>query len=177
MKKSKALKMTLCALFAALTAVLSQIVIPIGPVPVNFATFAVFLSGALLGSKLGVLSLATWAVLGVCGVPVYTMMRSGPGALLGPTGGFIIGYIPASYLIGLISEKINKNNKVRLYAFAMTAGALIYFFSGTFWFMFSTGTGLFEALTICVFPFIPGDLLKLIVAATLAKRLRPFVYG
>jgi len=175
MKRSKTLKMTLCALFAALTAVLSQIVIPIGPVPINLATFAVFLAGALLGSKLGAASLATWAALGIAGVPVFTMMRSGPGTLLGPTGGFIFGYIAAAYLIGLVVEKTNRQNRMYLYAAAMSAGALCYFAPGVLWFMFSTGTGLFETLTICVFPFIPGDIIKLIVAATLAKRLRPFV--
>ena len=167
--------MTLCALFAALTAVLSQIVIPIGPVPINLATFAVFLAGALLGAKLGALSLATWAALGVAGVPVFTMMRSGPGTLLGPTGGFIIGYIIAAYLVGLIVEKTNKGNNVLLYAAAMLAGAAAYFSPGVVWFMFSTGTGLYETLTICVFPFIAGDLMKLAVAATLAKRLRPIL--
>ena len=165
--------MILCALFAALTAVLSQILIPIGPVPINLATFAVFCAGALLGSKLGALSMATWVALGVVGVPVYTMMRSGPGALLEPTGGFIIGYIPAAFLTGLIIEKFNKDNKIYMHAIAMGVGAITYFISGTIWFMYSTNTAFFEAATICFLPFIPGDILKIILAAILTKRLRP----
>ena len=167
--------MTLCALFAAITAALSQIAIPIGPVPFNLATFAVFLAGALLGSKHGALSLAIWVALGAVGVPVFSSFRSGLGALAGPTGGFIIGFIPAAFLTGLIIEKFNKKNQAHIYVVAMLAGALTYFLMGTAWFMFSADAGLLEALTVCVFPFIPGDLLKLAVAVILAKRLRPLL--
>ena len=175
MKKSRILQMTLCALLAAMTAALSQIAIPIGPVPFNLATFAVFLAGALLGSKLGALSLTIWAALGAVGVPVFSSFRSGLGALAGPTGGFIIGFIPAAFLTGLIIEKLNKKNQAHIYVIAMLAGTLVYFSLGTAWFMFSAGAGLFEALTVCVFPFIPGDLLKLAVATILVKRLRPLL--
>ena len=172
MRRPKSLKITLCALFAALTAVLSQILVPIGPVPINMATFAVFCAGALLGSKLGALSIAIWVLLGAVGVPVYTMMRSGPAALFGPTGGFIIGFMPAAFIIGLIVEKFNGNNKIHIHAIAMLAGATTYFILGTAWFMYSTNTGLLEALGICVFPFIPGDLLKIAAAAMLVMHLR-----
>ena len=175
MRESKVLKMTLCALFAAITAVLSQIVIPIGPVPINLASFAVFLAGALLGSRLGALSLAVWAALGIVGAPVFSSMRSGLGTLAGPTGGFIAGFIPAAFLIGLIIEKANKNNKAYLHVAAMLVGALTYFALGTIWFVLSTNTGLYESLTICVFPFIPGDILKLVAATILAQRLRPLL--
>lgn len=177
MQKSKTLKMILCALFAALTAVLSQIAIPIGPVPINLATFAVFCAGALLGSKLGALSLTIWAALGAVGVPVFSMFRGGLSALVGPTGGYIIGYIPAAFLTGLIVEKINKNNKIYLYPVAMLAGFLTYFTMGSIWFMFLTGTELIEALMMCVVPFIPGDLIKIAVATVLAKRLRPILHA
>jgi len=175
--QNKKLKMlVLCALFAALTAILSQIIIPIGPVPINLATFAVFCAGALLGSKLGALSLALWAAIGAVGVPVFTMFRSGFGALLGPTGGYIIGYIPAAFVVGLIIEKINIEKKAFLYPLSMLAGMLIYFSLGTAWFMFSTNTGLWEALMICVIPFLPGEAIKITCATLLAIRIRPILY-
>jgi biotin transport system substrate-specific component len=173
MQRSKTLKMMLCAMFAAITAVLSQIVIPIGPVPINLATFAVFCAGTLLGSKLGALSLATWAVLGAAGVPVFAMFRGGVGALVGPTGGYIIGYIPAAFITGLLTERFTGGGKVYMYPFAMSAGMLTYFALGTAWFVFSTGTGLWEALMLCVIPFLPGEVLKMAAATLLTKRLRP----
>lgn len=169
------LKMVLCAFFAAITAVLSQIVIPIGPVPINLATFAVFCAGALLGAKYGACSLVIYAVLGAVGVPVFAMFRGGLGTLAGPTGGYIIGYIPAAFITGFIVERINRNNKVMLYSVAMLAGMLTYFIFGTAWFMISTNTGLWSALTICVLPFIPGDLLKIVLASVISRILRPVI--
>lgn len=176
MQKTNTHKMVLCALFAALTAILSQIAIPIGPVPINLATFAVFCAGAILGSKLGSLSLVIWAALGAVGVPVFSMFRSGFGALAGPTGGYIIGYIPAAFITGLLIEKFNRSNKVYLYPVIMLAGMLTYFILGTAWFMFSTSTGLWDALMICVFPFLPGEFIKITAATIVAKRIRPMLY-
>jgi biotin transport system substrate-specific component len=168
--------MMLCALFAALAAVFSQIVIPIGPVPINLATFAVFCAGALLGSKLGALSLAVYVLLGAAGAPVFAMFRGGLSALAGPTGGYIIGYVPAAFLTGLLIEKTNKKNKLYLYLTAMLAGMLTCFSLGTAWFVVSTDTGVAEALMICVIPFLPGDFLKIAASALLAKRLRPLLH-
>ena len=163
----------LCALFAAMTAVLSQIAIPIGPVPINLATFAVFCAGALLGSKYGALSLILWAAIGAAGVPVFAMFRSGFGALIGPTGGYIIGYIPAAFVVGMLIERVDPNKKAVFYPAFMLAGMLIYFTLGTAWFMYSTSTGLWESLLICVIPFIPGEFLKITCATALVIRVRP----
>ena len=176
MQRTKTHKMVLCALFAAMTAVLSQIAIPIGPVPINLATFAVFCAGALLGSKLGALSFIIWAALGAVGVPVFTMFRGGLGALVGPTGGYIIGYIPAAFITGLLIETINEDDQIYPYPVAMLAGMLAYFTLGTAWFMFSTNTGLWNALMFCVIPFLPGDLVKIVAATVVAKRLRPILH-
>jgi len=180
-------KLILSALFAALTAVLSQIVIPIGPVPINFATFSVFCAGALLGAKFGAFSMILWVAIGVAGVPVFTMFRGGFGALLGPTGGYIAGYIPAAFVIGLLVEYGEKNagerntgeslikKKIVLYPLFMIAGMFIYFILGTAWFMFSLKTGFRESLMICVIPFLPGEFIKVICATALVIRIRPFV--
>ncbi|MDR1665272.1 MAG: biotin transporter BioY [Clostridiales bacterium] len=184
-KRIKIADITLCAVFAALTAVLSQAAIPIGPVPINLATFAVFCAGALLGSKRGALSLLLYTVLGIAGLPVFSMFRGGVGVIAGPTGGFIIGYTLAAFLIGYILERQTVRLKRtaaaegdvspisrKWYAVAMLAGAVAYFFLGSVWYMFLTGNGLWETLTVCVVPFIPGDLLKIAAATAVCKRLR-----
>lgn len=175
--RMKTRHLVLCALFAALTAVLSQIAIPIGPVPINLATFAVFLAGAMLGPKLGAISLGVWLMLGLCGVPVFTMFRSGPAALFSVTGGYIIGYIAAAFLVGLITVKWNPENRLYRYPVAMIAGMLAYFVIGTTWYMVLTGAALMNALASCVVPFLPGDALKIAAASILAHRLRPVLLG
>ena len=177
MQRTKTQEMALCALFAALTAVLSQVAIPIGPVPVNMATIAIFSSGALLGSRLGALSMLVWVALGVVGVPVFSMFRGGLGIIFGPTGGFIMGYIPAAFLIGFFVEKWNKRNKIYMYPAAMLTGALVYFTMGTLWYMAVSNVGMAEALAVCVVPFIPGDIAKITAATLLVHRLRLIMHS
>ncbi len=171
MKKEKIFRLVLCAFFAALTAVTAQIAIPVGPVPISLATCSVFLAGALLGSKSGAVSQAVYVLLGVAGVPVFAMLKGGPEVLAGPTGGYILGYIPAAWLVGFITER--RENKFYVLLPAMLAGFLVYMTTGTLWFMILTRSGLKEAITACVAPFLPGDALKMILASVLAYRLKP----
>ena len=88
--------MTLTALLAAVTAACSWISVPLPftPVPINLATLAVFLAGGLLGAKYGSISIITYVLLGAIGVPVFNSFTGGIGIITGPTGGYIIGYIP-----------------------------------------------------------------------------------
>lgn len=174
MRKTKTMEVSICAFFAALTAVLSQIAIPIGPVPINLATFSVLLAGALLGAKWGAASQAVYVLLGAVGVPVFAMFKGGPGVLFGPTGGYIAGYILAAWLVGLLCERFG--NKIYLLALAMLAGFFSYMAVGTCWYMFSMKTGLAAALMACVVPFLLGDALKMALAAALARVLRPVLH-
>ena len=102
----KTRSLILCALFAALTAVLSQIAIPIQPVPVNLATFSVFVAGGVLGAKRGAISQAAYVLLGVIGLPVFASFSGGMGILLGPTGGYIVGYVAAAWLVGALVRTV-----------------------------------------------------------------------
>lgn len=175
--------MALCGLFAALTAVCSWITIPLGftPVPVNLATLAVFLAGGLLGKKYGAVSLIVYTLVGAVGAPVFSGFQGGAGVLAGPTGGYIIGYIAAAFIIGLIAETMTKKKSKKYIftllsiAFAMVCGLAACYLLGTSWFMFSTGTGLVPSLVMCVIPFLPGDALKIIAASLLTSKLRRFV--
>lgn len=99
------LNLVMAALFAALTAVCSQIQIPLPMVPINLALFAVHLAGALLGAKWGALSITAYALLGVVGAPVFAGFSSGPAVLFGKTGGYILGYILCALLVGLLSDR------------------------------------------------------------------------
>lgn len=171
MKKLTVFEMCITAFFAALTAILTQIAIPIGPVPITLGTFSVFLTGALLGAKLGAVSQAVYVLLGIVGVPVFTSFRAGVGVLIGPTGGYLWGYILAAGLIGFIVKRYGNN--IYVLVVAMLAGYCAYTFTGTCWYVYSTETGVAEALMVCVVPFIPGDVLKIVVAVILARRLNP----
>lgn len=188
---SKTVYLVLCGLFAALTAICSFITIPLGftPVPINLGTLAVFLTGGILGKKYGSISIIVYVLLGAAGVPVFSGFRGGIGVLAGPTGGYIIGYIAAVFVIGVIVDRYMKSvseNRQRgrsasyaaetlMLALAMICGLIICYAFGTAWFMISTGTPLWASLVSCVFPFLIGDAVKIIAAALLVRKLRPMV--
>lgn len=162
--------MLLCGLFAALTAILSQIAIPLGPVPINLALLAVLLAAGLLGPGYGALSQVVFVLVGAIGLPVFSGMRGGLGALAGPTGGFLVGYILCALLTGWLLSKFGK--KVWGAVLSMAAGILVCYLFGTLWFLILTKSSLWSALTACVLPFLPGDALKIALAVWLTFRLR-----
>lgn len=170
MKTSRIETLVYCALFAALTAVFAQIVIPIQPVPISLATFAVMMCGLLLGWKYGALAVIVYILLGLVGVPVFAGFKNGAAALAGPTAGYIIGYIPYALLAGLAFPRFEKNFRGR--CLLLAAGAVILYLLGTAWFMIQSGRGLWDSLSLCVLPFLPGDAAKIVLAALLAPRLR-----
>ncbi|WP_027400226.1 biotin transporter BioY [Anaerovorax odorimutans] len=173
----------LCALFAALTAVCSAISIPIPftPIPINLATLSIFLAGGLLGAKWGTISQVVYVLLGAIGLPVFHNFTGGFGIIAGPTGGYIVGYIAAAFLIGYLTDKFifSKDNKTSaIYVkliLSMVAGGILCYTLGTIWFMKLTGTSLIPALLSCVIPFLPGDLIKILIASFLTKRLKNFL--
>jgi biotin transport system substrate-specific component len=162
--------MLLCALFVALTAVCSQIAIPLPSIPINLALFAVTLCGATLGAKLGAISMAAYMLLGILGAPVFVNFNAGPGALFGNTGGYILGYIAAAATAGALAAN---SDKLWRFALANLAGILACYLLGTLWFMRLSGLSLGASLAVCVLPCLPGDAVKLLLAAYFAKRLRP----
>lgn len=173
MRNKTAFSLAFCALFAAFTAVMSQLSIPIQPIPINLATLSVYLAGAVLGAKYGTVSQAIYVLLGAVGLPVFAQLSGGIYVILGPTGGYIIGYIAAAWLIGSLCDRFGR--RIPQLALFMTAGILFCYLLGTAWFMFVTKTGLFASLTMCVFPFLPGDAAKIAFAAMLSPRLNTAV--
>lgn len=175
MRRIQTVKMVRCALFAAVLAVFSQLVIPIGPVPVNMATLALYCAAGLLGGKEAAVAAGLWVLIGAVGLPVFAMLQGGFSALAGPTGGFIIGYVPMAFITGSLIENLRRKNKNKLAVLAMAAGLLACFTLGTLWYMYSTHTGLWQSLVVCVWPFLPGEGAKMAVSLLVIKRFEPFI--
>jgi biotin transport system substrate-specific component len=168
--------MVFASLFAALAAVGAyiQIPIPFSPVPVTLQVFFVLLAGSMLKSKWGGLSMIVYTLLGIAGLPVFAGGSSGMGVLLGPTGGYITGFILAAYVIGKLSEKAEKADKSGLFinALNMSAGVLILYACGFIQLMFVADIGPGTALALGVIPFLPGEIIKTGVAAYIASTYK-----
>jgi len=165
--------MVFASLFAALTAVGAyiQIPVPFSPVPVTLQVFFVLLAGSMLKSKWGGLSMIVYTLLGIAGLPVFSGGSSGMGVLLGPTGGYIIGFILAAYTIGRLSEKTEYTDKSRIFvnAFNMSAGVLIIYACGFIQLMAVAAIEPGPAIALGVIPFLPGEIIKTAVAAYIAS--------
>lgn len=165
----------LCAFFATLTVVgtIISIPLPFSPVPINMALLSVFLAGNLLGAKLGALSQLVYICLGAAGLPVFSKFSGGAAILAGPTGGYIIGYIAAAFLVGLITQKSFPFGPKLILGFL--TGLVACYTLGTLWFIYVTNTTLWAALFMCVIPFLPGDGIKILLAYLLTKKLKPII--
>jgi len=164
--------MILCALFAALTGVggLIAIPLPFTPVPITLQTFFTFLAGAILGKYLGALSQLIYILLGVVGLPVFAKGSSGIGVLLGPSGGYLLGFVPAAFLVGWILEKKEKP-PLELIVLAMIVGLLAIYLPGVGWLMWVTRLSLVKALFLGALPFLPGDGVKIVVGALIVRKI------
>jgi biotin transport system substrate-specific component len=173
MTKTKTTNLVLCALFAALSAVLSPIAIPVGPVPISLMHISVFAAAGLLGAKRAAASQIIFVLIGAVGIPVFSGFTGGMGILFGPTGGFIFGYIACAFITGLIIEHLG--NSVTRLMLAMYVGWVVTYIWGITWYIFYAKTSLWAALPVCLLPFLPGDFLKTILSAVLVNRLYPVV--
>jgi len=162
--------------FLLATALGAYVRIPVkgSPVPITLQTFFVMLSGAVLGKRLGVFSQLGYMILGVAGLPVFQGYAGGLAHLLGPTGGYIIGFAFASAFIGKMLEAKNDRMDFSIAVFVM--GSLIIYLCGAAWLALLYKTGIAYALSMGVFPFIPGDIVKVILASIIysgiARRAR-----
>ena len=180
MEKTERLRtadITFIALFTALMAVCSWISIP-ASIPFTLQTFGVFLAVGLLGGKRGTLAVLVYLLLGAIGLPVFSGFTGGISHILGPTGGYIVGFI-FSALVMWAFERFAWKNTPAL-ACAMAAGLIVCYAFGTAWFVTvytrNTGDiGIMTALGWCVFPYIIPDLIKIALALMLCRRLRPHI--
>lgn len=168
---------TLTALFTAVIAVCAWITvnIPIGVVPFTMQTFGVLCAAGILGAKRGTAAVAVYILIGAVGLPVFSGFKGGISSILGPTGGFILGFLLTALLVGIIAEKVGR--KLVVLIPAMVAGVLLCYAVGVVWFMFvyDSGKGLGGALMTCVVPFLIPDALKILAASVVANRVYKFV--
>ncbi|WP_456338927.1 biotin transporter BioY [Fervidibacter sacchari] len=145
-----------------------RIPLPFTPVPITGQTLGVLLAGALLGSRYGTAVVAAYVAQGLIGLPVFAGWKGGITALFGPTGGYILGFIPAAFLVGWLLER-GWHRKLSTIVTAFVIGnATIYAF-GLPWLAFFVGWQ--QVLQMGLLPFLPGDFLKLMVAVSVTRSL------
>ncbi|HEY3102017.1 MAG TPA: biotin transporter BioY [Pyrinomonadaceae bacterium] len=150
--------------FSLLTALSAQIVIPIGPVPITGQTFAVLLTGALLGSRLGAMAMIAYLIEGASGLPFFAGGLAGLAHLLGQTGGYLIAFPAAAFITGAFAEQGWDRKFVTAVA-AMAIGSAVIILCGSLWFSFLTRTSPLVVFQFTVLKFIPGDIIKILLAA------------
>jgi biotin transport system substrate-specific component len=153
--------------FSLINAAAAQVSIPLPftPVPITGQTFAVLLTGALLGSRLGAWSLLLYLAEGAAGLPVFALGHSGLVTLLGPTGGYLIAFPAAAFAAGWLAER-GWDRRVLTTALAMVMGNVIIYAGGVSWLARFVG-GLAQAMALGMAPFLIGDAIKLVLAAVL----------
>lgn len=174
----RTLDMAYIAIFSVVMAVCAWISIPMA-VPFTLQTFAVFAALGVLGGRRGTYAVAVYLLLGAVGLPVFSGFQGGLGALLGATGGYILGFLASALLYWLVTAKLGDGLAVM--ALSMAAGLAVCYVFGTAWFMTvyaqaNGPIGLLTALGWCVFPFILPDLAKIALAILLSRRLRPHLH-
>lgn len=168
--RSKVYPLAMTAVMAAVIAVVSPFTLPIGPVPITLANLVVYLSVYLLGWKRGCAATLVYILLGAVGMPVFSGFAGGLGKLAGPTGGYIVGYIPLALITGLFLAKFPRNRWMQL--LGMVIACMVLYALGTAWFCVVTGKGLAAALGLCVIPFLPGDFAKAVAAMIVGPMVR-----
>lgn len=188
MKNKSTLKISFIALFAAIICVGCFIKIPLGVIPIVLQNVLCILCGVLLGGVLGGAPTALFLLAGLIGLPVYSGGTGGVAVWLGPTGGFLPGYFLGAVAAGFIAGKPSVEQKkitwiiVLRVSLAILAGMVILYIPGVIRFSFwATANGKIPAektafaytMAACVIPYIPGDLLKTVIAIPVALKLRP----
>lgn len=163
--------MIVTALFAAIISILAQVAIPMPlGVPITGQTLAIGLAATILGSRYGTLSVLLYLIMGAIGVPVFAQLTGGLGILFGPTGGFLIGFIPATLIMGYYLEKTKFTLAHAL--IANTIGMFITLFFGTIWLKIIAELSWPVALTAGFTPFIIGGFIKVFLAASVGIIVR-----
>lgn len=155
---------------AALTGLMAQVAIPLWPVPITGQTLAVLLVGSTLGASRGALSMLVYALVGIAGVPWFSDAGHGIGVLLGSTGGYIVGFVLAAALTGWLAQR-QWDRRFLQAAVTFLAGSGVVFLVGLPWLAVVTGADLAQTLRWGLWPFIPGGIVKALIAAAVIPAL------
>lgn len=168
--KSDVYPLAMTAMMAAVMAAVSPFAVPIGPISLSLCTLLLYTTPYILGWKRGAAATLVFILLGVAGMPVFTGFQGGIGKVLGPTGGYIAGYIPLVIITGLAIWRFPGNRALQF--LGMIAATAVLYTLGTVWFCVQSGSDLQRAIALCVVPFIPGDLIKMVIAMFTGPELR-----
>lgn len=161
--------MTRCAIFSAVLAVCAWLSIPLGDQAISLQSFGVFLTLFLLGGRDGTVSVLVYLLLGVVGVPVFSGIRGGISVLLGPTGGYLWGFLAAAILYWVLEKRLPSWMNT-------TLSMMLCYTCGTVWYYFIFAPGaLWPVLLTCVVPYLLPDILKIFLAHSVARRLKTIV--
>jgi len=164
-------EMCIVAIFTALTAVMAQISIPLpfSPVPITFQLFAIFLCSIILDSKLATTSQIIYVLLGAIGIPVFANFSGGLHSIVGPTGGFIIGFP----IMTFVASKVSENTKsLFVLILGLLASLMVCYSIGVIQLSFVTKLSISKSIMVAVIPFIPLDVLKIFLAYVLGIRIK-----
>lgn len=168
--------LTATALLAAVLCILGPISLSVGPIPFSLGTLGVYLIAVFLPWKNALAAILVYLLLGMAGLPVFTGFSGGLVKLAGPTGGYLIGYLPCVFIISFATHKRNTEKahfaQAAGYIVSMIIGTLVLYGFGSAWYMISTGSRLLPTLLVCVVPFLPGDALKIAAAFSLGYACR-----
>lgn len=172
MKTISVKQLTITALMTAVTCILGplSITIPISPVPISFTNLAVFFMAVLLGAKYGALSYLLYLLLGLVGMPVFSAFTAGPGKLLGPTGGYLIGFLGTALIGGWFAEKAR--GRLWMCFLGLGLGNIVSYVVGTAWLAYQANLGIRAALMAGVIPYLPGDVAKIVVAVLAGRQIK-----
>lgn len=167
---------TTTALMTAVICILGPLSVPIGPVPISLTNLAIYITMYILGTKRGSIAYLLYLLLGLAGLPIFSGFTGGPGKLFGPTGGYLVGFLPMAFLIGRFLERHGRN--VVLSIVVMEAATWLPYLLGTAWLAYSAHMSFSAALAAGVLPFLLVDLIKIVLSALLGpvlkRRLAPF---
>lgn len=169
-------EMTFIAMLIALMAIMAQIAVPLPftPVPITLQTAGLILGLLVGGKRAALLAVGIYLLLGLAGAPVFHMGKAGPGILFGPTGGFLMGFLPALFLAATAWEHSPQKGLKAAYLSAVLLIAVV-LLCGILWFMFISGSSFLTAFTLTCLPFIPGDAAKILIftplSLAIARRL------
>lgn len=175
-EKSSLRGMAYASMFGALTAIGAYIMIPLPPVPITMQTLFVMLAGTLLGGYLGALSQVVYILLGVIGLPVFTGGKAGIGVLFGPTGGYLIGFVVGAFIIGKLTS-LRRNPGLLWLTGSITAGIAVLYALGIVQLMIVAKLDFIKALWVGLLPPLPGDVIKIIFAAFVCRKIRPRIFN
>ena len=168
--------MVYASLFGALTALGAYIIIPLPPVPITLQTVFLGLAGTLLGGRLGALSQTVYLLLGIIGLPVFAGGKAGLGVLFGPTGGYLIGFVAAAFVIGKLTAMKTRPGFAWL-CFSIISGEAVMYGFGFLQLALVARLAPLQALAVGLLPFLPGDGIKILLTAWVALKLQDRLGG